>query len=69
MGFCLMIEKKNRRLREIQKLIRRWVEAYPEQLRPKLIIDRFEADRSDWWQDVTINHYDACWGAKWPVPV
>ncbi len=64
LGFCLVIGKKNRRLREMPTLIRRWVEAYPEQLRPKLIIDRFEADRHNWWRDVDIRHYDACWGGE-----
>ncbi len=64
MGFCLVIGEKNRRLREVQTLIRRWVEAYPEQLRPKLVIDRFEADRRDWWRDVNIRNYAACWGGE-----
>lgn len=64
MGFCLVTGKKNRRLRKVQTLIRRWVEAYPEQLRPKLIIGRFEAERHNWWRNVNIRQYDACWGGE-----
>jgi hypothetical protein len=64
MGFCLVTGKKDRHLREVQTLIRRWVEAYPEQLRPKLVIDHFEADHRNWWRDVNIRHYGACWGGE-----
>lgn len=64
MGFCLTIGRKTRRLRELQTLIRRWVEAYPEQLRPKLIIDRFETNQRNWWRDINIRDYGAFWGGE-----
>ena len=64
MGFCLAIGRKNRRLREMPTLIRRWVEAYPEQLRPKLIIDRFETNQRNWWRDINIRDYNAYWGGE-----
>jgi hypothetical protein len=40
------------------------VEAYPEQLRPKLGLARFKADDPDWWKDVDIVGYNACWGGE-----
>jgi len=64
MGFCLAMGKKNRIIRERATLIRRWVEAYPEQLRPTLVIDRFETNQRDWWRDVNIRDYGAYWGGE-----
>ena len=63
-GFCLTIGRKTRKLRALQTLIRRWVEAYPEQLRPKLIIDRFETNQHNWWRDINIKNYGAFWGGE-----
>jgi hypothetical protein len=40
------------------------VEAYPEQLRPKLGLGRFKADDPDWWKHVDITGYNACWGGE-----
>jgi hypothetical protein len=48
MGFLIETGKGNRRLTKLPKLMQRWVEAYPDQLRPKLIIDRFMAENFDW---------------------
>ena len=64
MGFLIEIGKGNRKLTKLPTLMQRWVEAYPDQLRPKLVIDQFMADNFDWWKDAAITEYDACWGGE-----
>ena len=46
------------------KLIRRWVEAYAERLRPKLLLARYTPPRTDWWQELDPGQYDAAWGGE-----
>lgn len=64
MGFCIEIGKRNRKLMKLENLFKRWVEAYPEQLRPKLIRERFETTHHNWWQEINIKEYGACWGGE-----
>jgi len=63
-GFIAQIGNRQRRLMNIDELIRKWVEAYPTKLRPKLIIGKFKADEHDWWKYVNINKYNAMWGGE-----
>jgi hypothetical protein len=63
-GFLAQLEKRQRRLINKNDLIRKWVEAYPEKLRPKLIIGKFKADVNDWWKYININKYNAVWGGE-----
>ena len=64
MGFCIEISKHNRRLINLENLLKRWAEAYPEQLRPKLIQGRFNTPNHNWWKEVNIKTYDAFWGGE-----
>lgn len=64
MGYLLEMGGRKRRLMGVLTLLKRWVEAYPEQLRPKLVIDRFEADTPQWWKNIDILDYNACWGGE-----
>jgi hypothetical protein len=64
MGFCIELGKRNRKLMNVKNLFKRWVEAYPEQLRPKLIKERFEATNPNWWKEINIKEYGACWGGE-----
>ena len=64
MGFCIEIGKRNRKLMNLKNLFKRWIEAYPEQLRPKLIKERFEAAKPNWWKEINIKEYGACWGGE-----
>ncbi|MAY35836.1 MAG: hypothetical protein CMN84_07020 [Spongiibacteraceae bacterium] len=57
-------KKKDRRLTERQKLLERWVEAYPEKLQPKLKLGEFVADNPHWWEAVDTEKYDAFWGGE-----
>jgi len=64
MGFCIEIDKRNRKLMNLENLFKRWVEAYPEQLRPKLILERFETNNHNWWKEINIKEYGAYWGGE-----
>jgi len=64
MGFFLKMGKGHRKLMNLEKLFKRWVEAYPEQLRPKLIIERFETTNHNWWKEINIKEYGAFWGGE-----
>jgi len=57
-------KKKERRIVHHQKLLDRWVEAYPEKLRPKQLIGKYIADDPYWWKEVDIQKYDAYWGGE-----
>jgi hypothetical protein len=64
MGFLLQRGERKRRVTNLQTLLRRWVEAYPDELRRKLVVDRFTADHRDWWKEVNIVEYHAWWGGE-----
>lgn len=64
MGFLVEMGGRKRKITNPLMLLKRWVEAYPEQLRPKLGIARFRADQPDWWKNVDIADYDACWSGE-----
>ena len=64
MGFLIEMGRRKRKLTNQLTLLKRWVEVYPDQLRPKLVIDRFRADDFNWWKDVDITEYGACWGGE-----
>ena len=64
MGFLFEVSKRKRKLANLNVLMRRWVEAYPDQLRPKLITSRFEADNPEWWKTVDLMAYNMCWGGE-----
>ena len=63
-GFCIEIGKRNRKLMNLENLFKRWVEAYPEQLRPKLIKERFETTNPNWWKEIDLKAYGAYWGGE-----
>ncbi len=56
--------KQGRRLVRTRKLLERWVEAWPEKLKPKQWLGAFIADDPYWWQDVDIRAYDGYWGGE-----
>jgi len=55
---------KRRRLVHCPRLLARWVEAYPEKLRPKLSMGEFAADDPHWWQGIDVTAYGGCWGGE-----
>lgn len=64
MGFLIEMDRRERKLTKLDLLRRRWVEAYPDQLRPKLVIDHFNADNPEWWQTTNLLDYDMQWGGE-----
>ena len=64
LGFLTDLGKKSRQLVKIEQLLRRWVEAFPENLRPKLIQERFRADNRNWWKDIDPAAFGVLWGGE-----
>ena len=56
--------KKGRKLVDYKRLLDRWVETYPEKLRPKVHIGDFFADDPYWWQELNIQEFQAYWGGE-----
>lgn len=56
--------KKGRRLTQYRKLLDRWVEAWPEKLKPKQFVGEFVTDDPFWWEDIDITAYDGYWGGE-----
>ena len=61
--FLLNMGKRGLRLLQKEKLLQRWVTAYPEQLRPKLLLGRFRGEYG-WWQQKTLDPFRAQWGGE-----
>ncbi len=64
--FLIRRGKNDRRLTNKPELLRRWVEAYSENYRPKLLRGRFAAPQGkrNWWQQINIEQFHACWGGE-----
>jgi hypothetical protein len=63
-GFLVEMGKRGKKLFNRRKLLERWVEAYPENLRPKLMVGRFQADENEWWRFTQIRDFNAYWGGE-----
>ena len=64
MNYLVDMGKRGRRLVRKKELMNRWTAAYPEQLRPRLLLGRYRTDRQDWWKDARINDYKGLWGGE-----
>ena len=62
LGFLIDLGKKGRQLLDTGRLLRRWVEAYPENLKPKLVQERFRTDTRNWWKDIEAANFGVFWG-------
>ncbi|MBM9538475.1 type IV toxin-antitoxin system AbiEi family antitoxin [Desulfobulbus alkaliphilus] len=62
-GFILNMGKNGKKLLDRKALFERWVAAYPDNLKPKLLLGRFRGD-ADWWKDVELNPDCAQWGGE-----
>jgi len=63
-GYVLDMGKRGKRLINKKKLLEKWVEAYNEKLKPKLLLGRYQAEKFDWWKFTTIKEYGAYWGGE-----
>ena len=60
----LVDNKQGRRIQNRKELLKRWVAAYPEQLRPKLLVGRFHKEGAqDWWKKAELPA-EAFWGGE-----
>ncbi len=64
LGYLREMKPGERKLVNKEDLLRRFVAAYPEQLRPKLLVGRFSATRADWWNGADLKPFGACWGGE-----
>ncbi len=65
LGFLVEMGKRGRRLTNKEKLIERWVTTYPEQLRPKLVMGRYQAADHNWWKKAPLREYpETYWGGE-----
>lgn len=64
LGHLVDFGARGRRLVNRKELLKRWTSAYPEQLRPKLILGRFKTEHAhNWWQKADLPP-DAFWGGE-----
>jgi len=63
-GYLLENQNKQRRLIRKKELLDKWVAAYPEKLRPKLRLGRYQAPNHLWWNNVEIAKHNALWGGE-----
>jgi len=63
LGFLLDMGKRGNKLTERENLFQRWVTAYPEKLRPKLILGRYRGEYG-WWQQKKLDPLEAQWGGE-----
>jgi len=65
MNLNFLVDLGGRRYKLVQKdkLLQRWVAAYPEQLRPKQILGRFRGAHG-WWNDARLDPLQAIWGGE-----
>ncbi|MDY6951685.1 MAG: type IV toxin-antitoxin system AbiEi family antitoxin [Thermodesulfobacteriota bacterium] len=64
MGYLIDMGKRGRRLTRKKDLLTRWVTAYPDKLRPKLLIGRYRAAHYEWWKDARLEEFNAHWGGE-----
>jgi hypothetical protein len=64
LGHLVDFGARGRRLVNRKELLKRWTSAYPEQLRPKIILGRFKTERAHrWWEKADLPS-DAFWGGE-----
>jgi len=55
---------KQRRVTNYRKLLDRWVEAWPEKLKPKHQLGTFTTDNANWWNAIKIENFQGYWGGE-----
>ena len=62
-GFIFDMGKKGKKLRDKKKLFERWITAYPDYVKPKLLMGRFRGD-GEWWKEIQLDPALAQWGGE-----
>ncbi len=63
-GYILKLKGQGRRLVRKKQLLEQWAIAYPQRLRPKQLIGRFQGPREPWWNSVDLLAIEAQWGGE-----
>ena len=63
-GYLIEYGGQQRRLVRKKELLRKWMTAYAEKLRPKNVIGRYKATRPNLWQEENIDRFNAQWGGE-----
>jgi hypothetical protein len=61
-GYVIEPVKKTRRLVKKDALLRLWLVGYEQLLRPRILINRYHAEKHDWWMEV--NPGQVLWGGE-----
>lgn len=63
-GYLSVGENDKRSWGDKNGLIKRWVIAYSEKLRPKLVLGYYQSLQQNWHESVDIKSFDALWGSE-----
>lgn len=64
LGFLMVGRNKQRKLIQADKLFERWVEAYPDQLRPDVLYGHYTATTPVQWSQVDLKEHHAYMGGE-----
>ncbi|NTW57207.1 MAG: hypothetical protein HGB20_09225 [Chlorobiaceae bacterium] len=62
-GFILDMGKRGKKILNRKKLFERWITAYPDYLKPKLLLGRFRGEEY-WWNKTDLDPAIAQWGGE-----
>jgi len=63
-GYVLRLGRFKRRLVKPKELLDAWVPPYVRDLRPRLLMGRFEAENMSWWRNADLQAYGGLWGGE-----
>lgn len=63
-GYLAVDENNKRQWLNKDELIKRWAIAYPEKLRPKLVLGYYRSLQENWQEGVDIKSFGALWGGE-----
>lgn len=63
LGFIAQVGEQ-RRLMNVDRLLRQWAEGYIRTLRPKLVLGRYQAPTLEWWNTVSPKMYEYTLGGE-----
>lgn len=63
LGFIAVVGEQ-RRLMNVDRLLRQWAEGYIRTLRPKLVLGRYQAPTLDWWNTINPRMYEYMLGGE-----
>ena len=63
-GFIREDNHKKRHFTHYRKLLNRWIEVWPEKLKPKYFVGAFVAEDANWWKKIKLANYGGYWGGE-----